>query len=80
MSIPPTNKKMAKRYWILAIISVLFLIMAYASSITLPYGLDLYANLVWMAFFFGMLLVSIGAGIQVRGLEKKIKEMNKPIK
>ena len=71
---------MAKRYWILVIISVLFLIMSYTYSITLPYGLDLYANLVWMAFFFGMLLVSIGAGIQVRGLEKKIKEMNKPIK
>jgi hypothetical protein len=65
---------MAKRYWILAIISVLFLILAYAYSITLPYGLDLYANLVWMAFFFGMLLVSIGAGIQVRGLEKRIKK------
>jgi len=80
MSILSTNKKMAKRYWILAIISVLFLIMAYASSVTLPYGLDLYANLVWMAFFFGMLLVSIGAGIQVRGLEKKINEMNKPAK
>ena len=78
MSILPTNKKMAKRYWILAIISVLFLIMAYASSITLPYGLDLYANLVWMAFFVGILLVSIGAGIQVRKLEKRIKEMNKP--
>lgn len=65
---------MAKRYWILAIISVLFLILVYAYSITLPYGLDLYANLVWMAFFFGMLLVSIGAGIQVRGLEKRIKK------
>lgn len=69
---------MAKRYWILTIISVLSLVMSYAYSITLPYGLDLYASLVWMAFFFGMLLVSIGAGIQVRGLEKKIKEMNKP--
>ena len=71
---------MAKRYWILSTVSILFLIMAYLYSVTLPYGLDLYANLVWMAFFFGMLLVSIGAGIQVRGLEKKINEMNKPTK
>jgi hypothetical protein len=66
--------KIAKRYGLLAIISLLFLIMGHAYSLTLPYGLNLYADLVWMAFFFGILLVSVWTTIQVRGLEKRLKK------